>query len=324
MIRNIRTIGALFAFVALSAGSLSAQTAAADAGTGVTTKTLVTLLIFATIAVALVSLLLTVTVLVLVRARQTEAVAALQAQALAKGLPAEQVAALAPAERKPVLSWSHISKKLTDAVPIEKEADIDLGHDYDGIRELDNSLPPWWKWGFYITIGYAAIYLVVFHLTGDWSSKQEYDDEVALAEVQKQEYLKTAANLVDESSVTMLSDAAALASGKEIYTANCAVCHGAEGQGGIGPNMTDAYWIHGGSVGKVFATIKYGVPAKGMIPWEGTLKPQQIQQVASYILSLQGTNPPNPKAPEGQPETPDAAPKADSAAQKTVASAEAL
>ncbi|MBA3902031.1 MAG: c-type cytochrome [Bacteroidetes bacterium] len=209
---------------------------------------------------------------------------------------------------KPVVEEVHapsfisvLQAKLTDAKPIEQEADILLDHEYDGIHELDNNLPPWWKYGFYATIIFSVIYMVRFHVTGHGDLQEvEYQKEMAMAEVQKAEFMKLAANNVDESSVTYLEDAASLSAGKSIYMQNCAACHGGSGEGGVGPNLTDEYWMHGGSVNDVFKLIKYGVPQKGMIAWQTQLSPIQIQEVTSFILSIQGTNPPNAKEPQGE------------------------
>jgi cytochrome c oxidase cbb3-type subunit III len=196
--------------------------------------------------------------------------------------------------------WSMISEKAWNLVPKDKEQDIDLGHEYDGIRELDNSLPPWWLWLFYGTIIWSAVYLWYYHVSDKGASQeQEYIAAMEMGEAEKAKYLATQANSVDEKTVTILTDAAAIAEGKEIYTANCLVCHGANGEGTVGPNFTDKYWLHGGSINDVFKTIKYGVPEKGMISWQAQLRPAAMQKVASYILSLQGTNPPNAKAPQG-------------------------
>lgn len=196
--------------------------------------------------------------------------------------------------------WSTISEKAWKLVPKDKEQDIDLGHEYDGIRELDNSLPPWWLWLFYGTILWSAIYLWYYHLSDRGpDQQQEYVAAMELGEAEKAKFLATQANSVDEKTVTLLTDAAAMAEGKEIYTANCMVCHGANGEGLVGPNFTDKYWIHGGRINDLFKTIKYGVPEKGMISWQSQLRPAAMQKVASYILSMQGTNPPNQKAPQG-------------------------
>lgn len=329
MIRKLYKPLLLSAFV-LAGNGLWAQAPEAAPGS----RELVLLLIVTTIVVALVSLMLTITVLALLRVRKTEALASLAAAKIAAGeSPSEAMAAAAAEVAKeqpaPVLSWKRISRTLTDAVPVEKEDSIDLGHSYDGIRELDNSLPPWWKWGFYFTIAYAAVYLWHFHISAiallnfffgpSVTSAEQYVAQVEEGEAAKKAYLAKAADLVDESSVTLLSDAGALSSGKEIYTAKCVVCHGPEGQGIVGPNLTDEFWLHGGSVNDVFKVIKYGVAAKGMQAWQGELKPQQIQQVASYILSLQGSQPANPKAPEGEKYVPQEAAPADSAQGKSIA-----
>lgn len=196
--------------------------------------------------------------------------------------------------------FNRLWQKLQDSKPIEEESEIELDHAYDGIRELDNNLPPWWLWGFYISIAFAVIYLVRFHIMGAPLQQEEYEQAMAQAEIEKAEYLKTAANLVDETNVEYLSAAADIQAGATIYAANCIACHAPDGGGGLGPNLVDAYWIHGGDISEVFSTIKYGVPAKGMIPWKDQLKPVEMQQVASFILSLKGTTPADPKEPQGE------------------------
>lgn len=195
---------------------------------------------------------------------------------------------------------SKIIKSLTDAVPIEEEASILLDHDYDGIKELDNNLPPWWKYGFYLTIVFAFVYMISYHITGtsDLQGK-EYENEMAQAKLEVDEYMKKSANNVDENTVTLLKDASDLAKGKDVFVASCAACHGQLGEGTVGPNLTDDYWLHGGSVQDVFKSIKYGWVEKGMKSWKEDLSPMQIAQVTSYISSLKGTNPPNGKAPQG-------------------------
>ncbi len=198
--------------------------------------------------------------------------------------------------------------KFNAAVPVAKEKDVMLSHDYDGIHELDNDLPPWWKWTFYLSIVFAVVYLYVYHFSSNETvSVQEYKEQMAEAEVAKKAYLAKMANLIDETNVESLADASSLSSGKQVFMQNCKACHGAAGEGGVGPNLTDAFWIHGGDVKSIFKTIKYGVPAKGMLPWQDKLKPQQIQAVSSYIMSLQGTNPPNGKEPQGDEYFPDQA-----------------
>ncbi len=193
-----------------------------------------------------------------------------------------------------------IWQALTKATPIEKEADILLDHDYDGIHELDNRLPPWWLWGFYFTIIFAVVYMIRFHIAGGPGSDQEFQNEMASAKTSVENYLKTASNLIDESTVVLLSEEGRIAAGKKIFETNCVACHAADGGGLVGPNLTDEYWIHGGGINNVFKVIKYGVPAKGMISWKDQLNPSQMQEVASYILSLKGSSPANPKAAEGE------------------------
>ncbi len=190
--------------------------------------------------------------------------------------------------------------KFNASVAVEDERDILLDHNYDGIKELDNSLPPWWKYGFYFTIVWGIAYLIYFHLGSGPSSEKEYNDEVALAQLQIEEFMKKSANAVDENNVTLASDAGSLDAGKTIYMDNCAACHGRLGEGGVGPNLTDDYWLHGGSINNIFKTIKYGVPEKGMKAWQAELSPSQIRQVASFIKSLYGTNPPNAKEKQGE------------------------
>ncbi len=202
--------------------------------------------------------------------------------------------------------WKVLYRKATDTVPIEKEEDIMFDHQYDGIRELDNSLPPWWVAMFYITIAFAVIYLGYYHLFGyGMLQEEEYAYEMERSAEAVKAYLATQAEVVDETNVVVVSDDIDLSLGKTIYEANCLVCHGASGEGGVGPNFADQYWIHGGGIKDIFRTIKYGVPEKGMIAWKSQLKPADMQKVASYILTFQGTNPPNAKEPQGELYQPD-------------------
>ncbi|SNZ01140.1 cbb3-type cytochrome c oxidase N-terminal domain-containing protein [Flagellimonas pacifica] len=193
------------------------------------------------------------------------------------------------------------SKRLTKSREIEKESEIIMDHNYDGIRELDNVLPPWWVYLFYATIVFGVIYLVRFHIIEEYDQKLEYEHEVAAAKIEIEEYKRTAKDLVDVNTVELLTDAADLSSGEKIFTANCVACHMADGGGGIGPNLTDEYWILGGGIKNVFSTISEGGrDGKGMVAWKQTLKPAEIAQVASYLLTMQGTTPANPKEAEGE------------------------
>lgn len=196
--------------------------------------------------------------------------------------------------------FSKLYQKAWDIVPIEEEASIDLNHDYDGIRELDNRLPPWWLYGFYFTIVFGLGYMYVYHFSDiGLSQQEEYETAMIQAEEAKLVYLASIGGGIDETNVEVATDADALAAGKEVYMASCATCHGTLGEGLVGPNFADSYWINGGGIKNIFKTIKYGVPEKGMIAWESQLRAETMQNVASYIMTLEGTNPPNQKAPEG-------------------------
>jgi cytochrome c oxidase cbb3-type subunit III len=199
-----------------------------------------------------------------------------------------------PAKVKKI--WNSLNK----FKPVEQEAQIDLGHEYDGIRELDNRLPPWWLYGFYITIIFGVVYLWRYHVSETAPlSGGEYEIAMKQAEEQKSAYLKKSANNVDENTVSLLTDAEALAGGKKAYDQNCSPCHGTSGEGTVGPNLTDNYWLHGGSLSAIFKSVKYGWPEKGMRSWKDDLSPVQIAQITSFIKSIQGTNPANAKEKQG-------------------------
>lgn len=199
----------------------------------------------------------------------------------------------------PVKKEKSILEILNASVAIEKEEEILMGHEYDGIRELDNDLPPWWRYGFYLTIVVAAIYLIHYHvtLTGDLQLA-EYNKEIAKGKADVAEFMKMSADNVDESTVKMMP-AGDIESGKIIFISTCSACHGKFGEGGVGPNLTDEYFLHGGSLSDVFKTIKYGWPDKGMKSWKEDLSPIQIAQLCSFIKTLKGTNPPKAKTPQG-------------------------
>lgn len=195
--------------------------------------------------------------------------------------------------------YKNILNKLTRTKTIEQESDVMLDHDYDGIQELDNVLPPWWVYLFYGTIIFGAIYLIRFQIMDGNSQDQEFHTEMQEAKVAVEEYLKTAPDMMSKEKVTLLKDASSLAAGKAIYTTNCIACHKADGGGQIGPNLTDKYWILGGGIKNVFNTLmEGGRDGKGMVSWKASIKPSDIQKVASYVLSLQGTNPKDAKPTE--------------------------
>ena len=189
---------------------------------------------------------------------------------------------------------------------MEKEAELMMDHEYDGIRELDNHLPPWWKYLFYLTIVFGIVYVLVYHFFDAAPSQlEEYNIEMADAAVATELRQASAGEIIDETNVVLTSDAAQLVNGEKIFQASCALCPRNDGGGMVGPNLADEYWIHGGSINDIFKVIKYGVIEKGMVPWEAALKPEDIRDVSSYIFNLLGTDPPNPKAPQGEIYTPE-------------------
>jgi cytochrome c oxidase cbb3-type subunit 3 len=191
-------------------------------------------------------------------------------------------------------------QKLLDSKAIEEEGEIILDHNYDGIKELDNNLPPWWVYSFYISIAIAVVYMVRYHVFDADDQFAEYETEYAEANRAIEEYKKTAKGLVDFNTVELLTEASDLKAGKKIFEANCVACHMADGGGGIGPNLTDENWILGGGIKNVFKTISEGGrDGKGMVAWKQSLKPAEMAQVSSYLLQFQGTTPANPKASEG-------------------------
>jgi len=196
-------------------------------------------------------------------------------------------------------AFAKFRRAITKTTPVETENELLLNHDYDGIRELDSKVPPWFLWLFYITIFFSIVYMLDYHVFNSSPLQdEEYQLQVKQAEVERAALMNSGAFL-NEESVTLLTDQASLDAGKQIYTANCVACHAADGGGLVGPNLTDDYWIHGGGVKNIFKIIKYGVTAKGMIAWQTQLSPKQMQDVSSYIVTLLGTTPVTPKQPEG-------------------------
>lgn len=196
-------------------------------------------------------------------------------------------------------AFARFRRFITKTTPVETEHELLLNHEYDGIRELDSQVPPWFLWLFYLTIAFAVFYMLDYHVfSSSPLQDEEYQLQVQQADIERAALMKSGAFL-NEESVTLLTDQAALDAGKQIFTTNCVACHAADGGGLVGPNLTDDYWIHGGGIKNIFKVIKYGVVAKGMISWQSQLNPKQMQDVASYIISLHGTTPANPKQPEG-------------------------
>ncbi|MBX2922753.1 MAG: c-type cytochrome [Chitinophagaceae bacterium] len=204
--------------------------------------------------------------------------------------------------------WGRLNK----FKPIEQEAAIELDHEYDGIRELDNRLPPWWLYGFYVTIILSVVYLWRYHVAYSAPlSKEEFEISMKEADEKVKAYLEAKGESVDENTVTLLTDAGDLAAGKAIFNTACVACHKADGGGLVGPNLTDEYWMHGGDVKNIFKTIKYGINA--MPQWQTSYSNKQIAQITGYVKSLHGTNPPDAKAAEGELYKEDAAAAGDTA-----------
>lgn len=189
---------------------------------------------------------------------------------------------------------------LTRSTPVAQERDIMLDHDYDGIKELNNSVPPWLNYIFIGSLVFAIFYLLHFHVLGTGKSQfEEYGEEMEIARMDMEILMKSGA-FITEENVVVLEDDASLSAGRERFVKDCSPCHGMNGEGNIGPNLTDDYWIHGGKINDLFRTVKNGVPDKGMVAWGQQLNPKQIQEVISFVkTNLHGTNPPNGKAPEG-------------------------
>ena len=183
-------------------------------------------------------------------------------------------------------TFTKINAILTDAVPIEEEYKILMDHEYDGIQELDNNLPPWWVWGFVACIIFSFVYIINYHVLGvsDLQIKA-YEKEMEQAQKDIDAYLSKMAMNVDETNATLMTEKSDLAAGKTIFDNNCTICHKAKGEGDVGPNLTDKNWVYGYDVKDVFLSVKKGRPA-GMPEHASKLNPVQIQQVASYVLSL--------------------------------------
>ena len=182
---------------------------------------------------------------------------------------------------------SKVNKILTDVVPIEEEETIMLHHEYDGIRELDNNLPPWWVWMFYATIIFSVIYIFNYHILGTSDLQiAEYNKEVEQAEIEKEAYRKAMAMNIDETNAVEMTEASDLANGKKLFATNCVTCHAANGEGYIGPNLTDKAWIYGYDISSIYKTIRVGSPNGKMPEHESKMNPIEIQQVASFVMSM--------------------------------------
>ena len=250
-----------------------------------------------TLLIAMVVLALLAGVIMLV------AIYALQVIKKVVKMEEERLAAEKGVEIEPTESlWQKFLKVANRSVDVEKEKDIILDHDYDGIKELDNHLPPWWTYLFYATIVFGVVYVMAYHFTGSLPlQEEEYEIEMAEAAAMAQMRMAASgADAFDEADLVLTDDADILASGAKVFNQQCAVCHKTDGGGSIGPNLTDDYWLHGGDIKSVYTVIKEGVPEKGMISWKAMLSPEKMRDVSNYIKSLRGTNPPDAKAPQGE------------------------
>lgn len=213
----------------------------------------------------------------------------------------EQEALQAIEKLKPTI-WT----KLMQLKPMAEEKNLVMDHKFDGIAELNNPTPAWFMVLFYGTIIFAICYLLTYHVFGFGKLQdEEYVAEIEQAADAKAAFLANpvnSASAVNENNIKQSKDAAVLKSGGALFATRCPPCHGDHGQGIVGPNLTDEFWLHGGKIKDVFKTIKYGVPDKGMISWEKSMSAQQISDIANYVLSLQGTKPAGAKAPQGTKE----------------------
>lgn len=294
MKNRLNLIGLVAFATPLVAQTTTAQPAPADATSSLLINTTVFVLVF-------VTLVLFAVLLVLLRVIKLLAKELLNPTSLpaVKRVKREEYEVWEAQQKAKPSIWN----KLLSLKPISEEKDIMLEHNFDGITELDNPTPPWFMWLFYATIAFAVVYLVHYHVAGTGKMQdEEYVAEMQQAQAEKTALLAKTANKIDENSVKQSTDESSLSAGKGLFAANCVACHGDKGQGLVGPNLTDNFWIHGGSINNVFKTIKYGVPEKGMISWEKTMTPKQMADLSNYILSLKGTNPPNPKEPQGTKE----------------------
>ncbi|GAB3543906.1 cbb3-type cytochrome c oxidase N-terminal domain-containing protein [Spirosoma fluminis] len=213
---------------------------------------------------------------------------------------------LAPQQETKPVDTRPLWQRISGLHSLSQEKDLVMEHAYDGIAELDNPTPPWFMGLFYGTIGFGVIYLLIFHVIGTGNiMEQEYSREVAIAEKEREAYLKLVAGKINENTVTQLTDSKGIEAGKVLFIQYCTACHGQNAEGKVGPNLTDEYWLHGGTVKAIYHTITEGVPEKGMISWKKQLNPLQIQQVSSYVLSLQGTKPAGAKEAQGEKVVPE-------------------
>lgn len=198
--------------------------------------------------------------------------------------------------------WQNISKSLWDRASVEEEKDLVIDHDFDGIKELDNHLPPWWLYSFYATIIWGIAYVLIYHVFESAPLQiEEYNNELAAAEASLVAYReKNPEKKIDLANYVFSDDAAQIASGEKIFGGQCATCHKADGGGLAGPNLTDEFWKNGGSATDIYNVINDGIANTAMIAWGGTFSSSQISDIVAYVHTLQGTNPEGGLPPDGQ------------------------
>jgi cytochrome c oxidase cbb3-type subunit 3 len=200
--------------------------------------------------------------------------------------------------------WEKFWEDANAMLPMEQEKEIVLDHNYDGIRELDNHLPPWWKGLFYACIVFAVVYMFAYHFSGYLpSTADEYKLELAAADEQARIYRASQpAEVIDVNTLAFTKDAAFIDKGKQLFASNnCQSCHRIDGGGNsIGPNLTDEYWLHGGHIKDVFTTINHGVIEKAMPAWGKVMSQKDVRDLAFYVMSLQGSNPADGKKSQGE------------------------
>ncbi|MBY0471024.1 c-type cytochrome [bacterium] len=177
------------------------------------------------------------------------------------------------------------------------------GHIYDGIEELDHPVPKWFQAMFFATVLFGIAYFLYYSLGEGESIDQEYHRIIHAERLaQFERVAKTGGPKVPsgEEFQAFLKDAEKTKLGAVTYQAKCISCHGSQGQGGIGPNLTDEYWLHGGSMSQIYGTIANGVADKGMPPWALMVTHEEVIALTVYVKSLAGTHPPNAKAPQGE------------------------
>lgn len=186
----------------------------------------------------------------------------------------------------------------------EQKQDRILDHEYDGIREYDNPLPAWWTWILWATIAYAGLYALnvvpgVGSGKGRIASYEAEMEQARALQAAREAAAPAPESWSDDALVALTRDSAALKKGRVSYETNCTPCHRADAGGSIGPNLTDEFWIHGGTPNQILATVSQGIPDKGMPTWSQTMRPEDIAACVAYVMTLHDTHPPNPKEPQG-------------------------